>query len=190
MAVAKARNKAATPSPKQRKTWKGAANNKGWQGPGTPGADPGPAAQLAPEQDEQEAPAGPTAGPGLHVGAEVLDQLWALVESRRDADPEVSHAARLLVRGKARIAQKLGEEAVECVIEIMAGTRAGLIGESADVLYHLLIAWADAGIRPEEVWQELRKREQVSRLADGAGKGSAKRVVGRARAKVGTTKIP
>lgn len=190
MAVAKAPNKAATPSPKQRKARKRAANNKGRQGPATPGADPGPAAQLAPEQVQQEVPAGPAAGPVLQTGAEVLDQLWALVESRRDADPDVSHAARLLTRGKARVAQKLGEEAVECVIEIMAGTRAGLIGESADVLYHLLIAWVDAGIRPEEVWQELRGRERVSRLTEGAGKASAKRVIGRARAKVGTTKIP
>ena len=189
MAVAKAPSKAAGPSLKQRKARKRAANHKERQEPGTPGGDPGPVI-LVPEQAHREAPTGPTAGPSLHVGAEVLDQFWALIESRRDADPEASHAARLLARGKVRVAQKLGEEAVECVIEIMAGTRAGLIGESADVLYHLLIAWADAGIRPEEVWQELRGREQVSRLAEGAGKGSVKRAIGRARAEAGTTKIP
>ena len=187
--MAKTPNKAADPSSKQRKARKRAADHKGRQGPGTPVSDPGPAA-LVPEQAQREAPLEPPAGPSLHIGAEMLDQLWALIESRRNADPEVSHAARLLARGKVRVAQKLGEEAVECVIEIMSGTRAGLIGESADVLYHLLIAWVDAGIRPEEVWQELRGREQVSRLAEGMGKGRVKRVIGRARAEVGTTKIP
>ena len=188
--MAKTPSKAAAPSPKQRKAKKQAAKPEERQGPGMPGSDPGPVAQPAPKQVLQKAPLQPAVGSNLHVSAEVLDQLWALVESRRDADPAVSHAARLLARGTARVAQKLGEEAVECVIEIVAGTRAGLIGESADVLYHLLIAWVNADIRPEEVWQELRQREQVSRLAEGIGKGSAKRVIGRARAKVGTTKIP
>lgn len=160
MVVANAPSKAAALSSKQRKARKRAAKPKGRQGPGTAGSDPDRAAQPAPEQAQQDALSQPIAELSLHVGAEVLDQFWALVESRRDADPEVSHAARLLVRGRARIAQKLGEEAVECVIEIMAGTRAGLVGESADVLYHLLIAWADAGIRPEEV--RLRSPETVT----------------------------
>ena len=49
----------------------------------------------------------------------------------------------------------------------MAGNRVGLISESADVLYHLLVTWVHAGIRPEEVWQELQHRERVSHLTEG-----------------------
>jgi phosphoribosyl-ATP pyrophosphohydrolase len=69
--------------------------------------------------------------------ATVLDRLWETIESRRGADPALSHSARLLSRGTAKVAQKFGEEAVECVIEAVRGEdRAALIGESADVLYH------------------------------------------------------
>src|ERR1700735_2127972 len=79
---------------------------------------------------------------------DVLDRLWRIIKSRRRADPDVSHSARLLARGTVRVAQKLGEEAIECLIEAMAGNRSGLIGESADVLYHLLVTWVQADIRP------------------------------------------
>ena len=99
----------------------------------------------------------------------MLNRLWTIIESRKSADPDVSHSARLLAKGKPRVAQKLGEEAVECLIEVMAGNRIGLIGESADVLYHLLITWVQAGIRPAEVWQELQQRERVSHLDRGNG---------------------
>src|SRR5581483_5668076 len=79
--------------------------------------------------------------------AAVLDRLWAVVTNRRGADPAVSHSARLLSRGTASIAQKFGEEAVECLIEAVAGNREKLIAESADVLYHLVVVWVDAGVR-------------------------------------------
>lgn len=103
----------------------------------------------------------------------ILDRLWATVLSRRGADPEVSHSARLLARGTAKVAQKLGEEAVEAVIEATRGNRAGLIGESADVLYHLMVVWVDAGIRPEEVWAELERREAISGIAEKAARARA-----------------
>jgi len=111
-----------------------------------------------------------TAGAGDPVAA-VLDRLWATVEERRlSGDAETSHSARLLARGTAKVAQKLGEEAVEAVIEAMAGNRRGLIGESADLLYHLVVTWVDAGIRPEDVWAELVRREGISGIAEKAGR--------------------
>ncbi|WP_144187067.1 phosphoribosyl-ATP diphosphatase [Elioraea rosea] len=103
----------------------------------------------------------------------ILDRLWATVMSRRGADPEVSHSARLLSRGTAKVAQKLGEEAVEAVIEATLGNRAALIGESADVLYHLMVVWVDAGIRPDEVWAELERREAISGIAEKAARARA-----------------
>ncbi|HQT78532.1 MAG TPA: phosphoribosyl-ATP diphosphatase, partial [Rhodopila sp.] len=84
----------------------------------------------------------------------VLDRLFAVVESRRAADPNVSHSARLLSRGAAKVAQKFGEEAVECLIEAVAGNKEALVAESADVLYHLIVLWVSAGIAPDDVWAE------------------------------------
>jgi phosphoribosyl-ATP pyrophosphohydrolase len=100
----------------------------------------------------------------------VLDRLWGVVMSRRGADPRFSHSARLLRRGTGKVAQKFGEEAVECVIEAVAGNREALIGESADVLYHLLVVWVDAGIRPDEIWAELQRREGISGIAEKASR--------------------
>ncbi|GAB0115547.1 phosphoribosyl-ATP diphosphatase [Acidisoma sp. C75] len=101
----------------------------------------------------------------------LLDRLWQTVESRRGGDPAASHSARLLAKGPAKVAQKFGEEAVECVIEAACGAdRAGLIGESADVLYHLMVVWVSRGIRPAEVWAELARREGTSGIAEKAAR--------------------
>jgi phosphoribosyl-ATP pyrophosphohydrolase len=106
--------------------------------------------------------------------AGILDRLWQVVEERRQAgDVEHSHSARLLARGTAKVAQKLGEEAVECVIEAVAGNRAATVMESADLLYHLVVLWVDAGIRPEEVWAELARRQGISGLAEKAARPRA-----------------
>ena len=96
----------------------------------------------------------------------VLGRLYAAIEARRDADPETSYTARLFSRGPEKIAQKLGEEAVETVIAAIAGRRGEIVTESADLLYHLLVAWAEAGIPPEEVWAELARREGISGIAE------------------------
>lgn len=95
-----------------------------------------------------------------------LDRLWRVIETRRGADPETSYTARLFSRGRAKIVQKLGEEAVEAVIEGIAGDKQKLVGESADLLYHLLVLWADIGVSPAEVAAELARREGTSGLAE------------------------
>ncbi len=102
--------------------------------------------------------------------ARILDRLWATVVSRKDASPTESHSARLLSRGTAKIAQKFGEEAVECLIEAVGGHRGALVAESADVLYHLLVLWVDAGLRPEHIWAELSRREGLSGIAEKAAR--------------------
>jgi phosphoribosyl-ATP pyrophosphohydrolase len=105
--------------------------------------------------------------------ATVLDRIWSVVVTRRGGDPAVSHSARLLSRGTAKVAQKFGEEAVECVIEAVAGNREALLAESADVLYHLIVLWVDAGVRPDEVWQVMTAREGMSGIAEKAARPSA-----------------
>ncbi len=96
----------------------------------------------------------------------ILDRLYQVIDSRRGADPAVSHTARLFQKGTRKIAQKVGEEAVEAVIEAVRGKRDRLVSESADLMYHLLVMWADARINPAEVWQELARREGMSGIEE------------------------
>ncbi|MBW6400265.1 phosphoribosyl-ATP diphosphatase [Roseomonas sp. HJA6] len=117
--------------------------------------------------------------------ATILDRLWKVVEDRRQAgDTMTSHSARLLARGTAKVAQKLGEEAVECVIEAATGNRDATVLESADLLYHLMVVWVDAGIPPQAVWAELARRQGISGIAEKAA-----RPRGILRA-AGTSKLP
>jgi phosphoribosyl-ATP pyrophosphohydrolase len=124
---------------------------------------------------------------GQHeTDAIVLDRLWSVVLNRRDVDPAISHSARLLSRGTAKVAQKFGEEAVECVIEAVRGDRDAVIAESADVLYHLIVVWVSTGVAPEEVWAELMRREGVSGIAEKASRAQT----GMVAHVLKTTKIP
>ncbi|MCU0986505.1 MAG: phosphoribosyl-ATP diphosphatase [Acetobacteraceae bacterium] len=133
-----------------------------------------PRAKAAKPAAAQAAPAhAPVPPPMPGPDGAILDRLWSTVMSRRGADPDVSHSARLLSRGTAKVAQKFGEEAVEAVIEATRANRPALVGESADVLYHLMVLWVDAGIRPEEVWGELERREALSGIAEKAARARA-----------------
>jgi phosphoribosyl-ATP pyrophosphohydrolase len=142
-----------------------------------------PAIPVAPRVDPGAAARAPFAVSGAE--ATILDALWRTVEARRAAgDVEHSHSARLLARGTAKVAQKLGEEAVECVIEATQGNRAATVLESADLLYHLVVVWVDAGIQPEEVWSELARRQGISGIAEKAAR--PKGIIRAAQ----TTKLP
>ena len=102
----------------------------------------------------------------------VLDRLYAVIDSRKGADPETSYTARLFARGRQQIAKKLGEEAVEALIEGIRGDKPKLVGESADMLYHLLTLWASLGVKPRTVWAELARREGLSGIAEKASRKS------------------
>jgi phosphoribosyl-ATP pyrophosphohydrolase len=100
----------------------------------------------------------------------VLDALFAVIEERKAASPDSSYTAKLLAAGTAKTARKVGEEAVEVVVAAL-GERDRLAAESADLLYHLLVLWAGAGVKPEEVWTELARRQGTSGLAEKASRG-------------------
>lgn len=104
------------------------------------------------------------------VSEHVLDRLYLLIDSRKGADPETSYTARLFSRGRQQIAKKLGEEAVEALIEGIRGDKPKLVGESADMLYHLLTLWASVGVKPQTVWAELARREGLSGIAEKAAR--------------------
>lgn len=93
---------------------------------------------------------------------DILARLEALMQERRAADPATSYVARLYSRGRGKIAQKLGEEAVETIIAAMRDDRAEMVAESADLVFHWLVLLADAGIPLDEVAAELARREGLS----------------------------
>jgi phosphoribosyl-ATP pyrophosphohydrolase len=129
-----------------------------------------PARTLAADQLASAEPSRPPPPLAIGPSSVVLDRLWSVVMSRRSANTAVSHSARLLARGTAKVAQKFGEEAVECLIEAVAGNRDAIVAESADVLYHLIVLWVASGIRPDEVWEELKRREGISGIAEKASR--------------------
>ncbi|MFT5485476.1 MAG: phosphoribosyl-ATP pyrophosphohydrolase [Paracoccaceae bacterium] len=100
----------------------------------------------------------------------VIARLFDTIASRKGGDASESYTAKLFARGTDKIAQKLGEEAVETVIAAVTRDRDGTIGESADLIYHLLVLWADAGIDPAEVLAELERREGISGIAEKASR--------------------
>lgn len=99
-----------------------------------------------------------------------LSDLEKTIRQRRSADPTQSYVAKLTARGRGKIAQKLGEEAVETVIAAMASDREGVIGESADLLFHLLVLLADLDIAFDAVLDELDRREGLSGIAEKAAR--------------------
>ena len=104
--------------------------------------------------------------PDRPLDAHIIDRLYKVIESRKGADPAKSNTARLFAKGTEKIAQKLGEEAVETVIEGVRGKKRELAAESADLLYHLLVLWADRDLKPAEVWQQLAEREGLSGIEE------------------------
>jgi len=99
-----------------------------------------------------------------------LDRLEAVIRERRSGDPAESYVAKLTRQGRAKIAQKLGEEAVETVIAATGGGPAALTSEAADLVFHLLLLLADAGLSLDDVRAELVRREGVSGIAEKAGR--------------------
>lgn len=92
------------------------------------------------------------------MSKDVLNQLFEIIESRKSADPESSYVASLYAKGTSKIAQKVGEEAVETCIEALQGDKDKLAQESADLLFHLMVLWADQGLTPDDILKVLESR--------------------------------
>lgn len=99
-----------------------------------------------------------------------LARLERTIIARRDADPTTSYVAKLRARGRPKMAQKLGEEAVETVIAALGGDKAELTGEAADLLFHLVALLADCDVTLADVCAELDRREGVSGLDEKASR--------------------
>ncbi|MBM3576092.1 MAG: phosphoribosyl-ATP diphosphatase [Alphaproteobacteria bacterium] len=101
-----------------------------------------------------------------------LDDLAALIKSRRDDSASTSYTKTLLDAGMPKIAKKFGEEAVETVIAAMADDRTALVNEAADTLYHLLVMLEARDVSLDEVLHELERRTKQSGLAEKAARGA------------------
>lgn len=99
-----------------------------------------------------------------------LDTLEAVIRSRRGGDPATSYTASLFARGRAKIAQKVGEEAVETVIAAIRDHKAELVGEATDLMFHLMVLLADAGLGLDDIRAEMRRREGVSGIDEKAAR--------------------
>jgi len=114
-----------------------------------------------------------TSSESVPVDARVLDHLSRVVDSRKGADPASSYTAKLFAKGPNKIAQKVGEEATEVVIAALAEGPDAVVTESADLLYHLSVLWAQTGVAPEQVWAELARRFGNSGLEEKANRGAS-----------------
>ncbi len=102
------------------------------------------------------------------------DRLKALeqtIRERRDADPGTSYVASLRGKGRAKMAEKVGEEAIETVIAAVQDDREATVNESADLLFHIMVLIADMDISIEDVVAELARREGLSGLEEKASRG-------------------
>ena len=95
-----------------------------------------------------------------------LERLYVAVLAARDLDPAVSRTARLFQSGPAKMAKKLAEEAIEVVIDAVNGKKDAVVRESADLLYNLVVLWSELSIAPQDVWNEMDRRERLFGLAE------------------------
>ena len=95
-----------------------------------------------------------------------LQRLYDAVIAAKDLDPATSRTARLFQRGPAKMAKKLAEEAIEVVIDAVNRNPDAVVRESADLLYNLTVMWAAAGVRPQDVWREMARREDLLGIAE------------------------
>ncbi|WP_156842953.1 phosphoribosyl-ATP diphosphatase [Novosphingobium aquimarinum] len=105
-------------------------------------------------------------------GPDTLARLEATIATRRTADPSSSYVAKLHAKGLGKISQKLGEEAVETVIAALSEDREALVGEAADLLFHLMVLLSARDVSLAEVMDELDRREGTSGIAEKAARTS------------------
>ena len=102
--------------------------------------------------------------------AGTLERIAAIIEERRNSDPQKSYVARLLSEGEDAVLKKIGEEATETVLAAKGGDRLHLVRETADLWFHCMILLARHGLGPGDVLAELHRREGISGLDEKAAR--------------------
>jgi phosphoribosyl-ATP pyrophosphohydrolase len=106
----------------------------------------------------------------MNPGNDTLARLAAVLESRKGADPDTSYVARLYAKGTDAILKKIGEEATETVMAVKDGIPEKIVAETADLWFHCLVMLAHQGLGPEDVLNELARREGLSGLDEKAAR--------------------
>lgn len=106
-----------------------------------------------------------------------LDRLYASILAARERDPQLSRTSKLFRDGVQKMAKKLAEEAIEVGLDAVQMHRENVVLESADLLYHLCVVWAETGVTPDDVRDEIDRRERVYGIAEKLPKGAAQRLV-------------
>ena len=104
--------------------------------------------------------------------SDILDRLSELLEQRKNADPQSSYVAKLYAKGMDSILKKVGEEATETIIAAKDGNKEDIIYETADLWFHTMIMLAQAGFKPQDVLDELARREGLSGITEKAGRSN------------------
>jgi len=102
----------------------------------------------------------------------IINDLFETIQSRKDTDPKASYVASLFDKGTSKVAEKVGEEAVETIIEAIKGDKEKLTAESADLLFHLMILWSDQGLTPDDIFEVLKSRQGTSGIEEKASRTS------------------
>jgi phosphoribosyl-ATP pyrophosphohydrolase len=110
--------------------------------------------------------------------SDAIDRLYDAILAARDEDPATSKTARLLAAGLPKMGKKLAEEAVETALDAQTGDPARIVAESADLIYHLAVLWAGAGVEPRRVWEEMERRERLYGIAAKVPKAARRREPG------------
>lgn len=106
------------------------------------------------------------------MSEDILNRLAELMETRKSADPDTSYVAKLYAKGLDSILKKIGEEATETVIAAKGGNREEIIYETADLWFHTLVMLANAGLKPQDILDELARREGLSGIVEKASRSS------------------
>lgn len=101
---------------------------------------------------------------------DTLNRLAELLEQRKNADPQSSYVAKLYAKGLDSILKKVGEEATETIIAAKNGDKEHLIYETADLWFHTLVMLAQVGLKPQDVLDELARREGLSGIVEKASR--------------------
>jgi phosphoribosyl-ATP pyrophosphohydrolase len=102
--------------------------------------------------------------------SDVLNRLADLLEQRKNADPQSSYVAKLYAKGMDSILKKVGEEATETILAAKEGDPAKIVYETADLWFHCLVMLAKAGLKPQDVLDELARREGLSGIVEKANR--------------------
>ena len=104
------------------------------------------------------------------MNEQIISELFSRLIKRKNSSPQKSYTSNL-INNPELLAKKIGEESSELIVDFIKRDKEGVIRESSDLLYHLLVIWISVGVDPEEIWKELSSRTLISGLQEKLNRG-------------------